>query len=120
MESRTLVNQWFESWQKADLEHLPITENFTHTSPYGTIKGKSAYLEIVASNKEKFLGHRFNIQDAFFGSEHACTRYTAIKGDFRLEVSEWYYIENGKIREIIAYYNIEGNISEERKLDMPE
>ena len=45
----------------------------------------------------------------------ACVRYKAIQGDFSLDVSEWYYIKNDLIEEIIAYYHI-GEIRDERKL----
>jgi len=31
-------------------------------------------------------------------------------------MSEWYYVSDGQIDEIVAHYNIEGEISEERKL----
>lgn len=119
MNAEILVRKWFVCWEKGDFEQLPITNNFIHTSPYGTIEGKSTYLEIVKANRDKFLGHRFTLHDAFYGADKACVRYSAIKEEFRLEVSEWHYIQNGMIHKIIAYYNIEGEISEERKLDIP-
>lgn len=120
MKTQTLVKQWFDLWEAGDFRDLPISETFTHTSPYGTIEGKSAYLELVEANRDKFLGHRFEIHDLLFGDERACVRYSAIQDNFRLEVSEWHYVEGGLIEEIVAYYNIEGEISEERKLkDLP-
>ena len=48
---------------------------------------------------------------AFFGIDASYT----VSGDFKLEVSEWHYISNNLIRQIIAYYHI-GEIREERKL----
>lgn len=120
MNTQTLVKQWFDKWEEGDFLDLPISETFTHTSPYGTIEGKVAYLDLVEANREKFLGHRFKIHDLLFGEERACVRYTAIQEDFRMEVSEWHYVKDGLIEEIVAYYNIEGEISEERKLkDLP-
>ena len=94
---------------------MPITENFKHTSPFGTIEGREAYLKLVEDNKEKFLGYKFKIHDEIYGDNKACVRYTAVQGDFKLDVSEWYYIKNNLIEEIIAYYHI-GEIREERKL----
>ena len=120
MQSEALVKQWFQYWEKGDFQDLPLTENFSHTSPYGTINGKMTYLDIVEMNRDKFLGHHFEIHDAIYMEDHACVRYSAIKDNFRLDVSEWYYIEDGLIREIVAYYNIEGEISEERKLEIPD
>ncbi len=120
MNTEILVRKWFDCWEQGNFKALPIADDFKHTSPYGTIEGSASYLNIVKANQDKFLGHRFVIHDAVYGPDMACVRYSAIKKDFKLEVSEWHYIKNGAIHEIIAYYNIEGEISEERKLDIPD
>ena len=113
---KELVHLWFEKWETGDFLNLPISDNFRHTSPYGLIIGKKDYVELVESNKDKFLGHRFEIHDKIYSEGKACIRYTAVQDDFRLEVSEWHYEKNGLIEEIVAYYNIEGEISEDRQL----
>ena len=120
MSSETTSKKWFNDWAKGDFTQLPITADFSHTSPYGTIEGKEDYLRLVDANKDKFLGHKFVIHDAMYSEGKACIRYSALKEDFRLEVSEWHYIKNDLIYKIEAYYNIEGEISEERKLKVPE
>ena len=121
MDIKTLVKKWFDQWVSGDFLDLPIAEHFKHTSPYGTIDGKKPYLELVQANKDKFLGYRFDIHDAIYDEDKACVRYTAVQGGFRLEVSEWHYVKDGLIDEIVAYYNIEGEISEERRLsNLPE
>ena len=117
---KQLVKEWFSKWESGDFMDLPVTDNFSHISPYGTITGKDKYIELVESNKDKFLGHRFELHDELYGEESACVRYTAIQDDFSLEVSEWYYMRDGLIEKIVAYYNIEGEISEDRKLTNPE
>ena len=98
-----------------DFLDLPIADNFKHTSPFGTIDGKKAYLDLVQENKDKFLGYHFDIHDAIYEEDKACVRYTGVQGDFTLDVSEWYYVKDGLIVEIIAYYHI-GEIREERQL----
>ena len=116
MKSKDLVAKWFTVWQNGNFQDIPVSENFKHTSPFGTIEGKKAYLDLVESNKEKFLGYQFIIHDEIYGPNNACVRYTAKQGaDFSLDVSEWYYIKNGLIQEIIAYYHI-GEIREDRQL----
>lgn len=95
---------------------LPISNNFKHTSPFGTIDGKKAYLEVVNHNKNKFLNYTFEIHGAIYQTDKACVRYTAKQeSDFKLEVSEWYYIKNNLIEKVIAYYHI-GEIRKERQL----
>ena len=118
MNLETLVKKWFDKWDKGDFLNLPVSENFKHTSPFGTIKGKKQYLRLVEENKDKFLGYRFEIHDEIYNNDKACVRYTAIQGDFILDVSEWYYVKNNLIEEIIAYYHM-GEILEERKLKNP-
>jgi len=120
MELSELVKKWFVKWEEGDFMDLPISENFIHTSPYGTIKGKGQYISLIEANEEKFLGHRFEIHDEIYEKDKACVRYTAIRDNFRLDVSEWYYPDEEQIKEIIAYYNIEGEISDERKLSEPK
>ena len=115
----TLVKKWFAQWEAGDFLHLPVTENFRHTSPFGTINGKKEYLSLVEANKDKFLGYRFAIHDAMYGADKACVRYTATQGDFTLDVSEWYYAKEDLIEHIVAYYHI-GEIRKDRQLTNPQ
>lgn len=116
MEIKDLVKSWFKKWDEGDFLNLPIAETFKHTSPFGTINGKKAYLNLVQENKDKFLGHVFKLHDELYENDRGCVRYTSTKGkDFILDVSEWYYVKDNLIEEIIAYYHI-GEIRDERKL----
>ncbi len=115
--SEKLVKTWFKKWAEGDFLNLPISENFEHTSPFGTIDGKNAYLDLVNENQDKFLGYIFEIQDGIYKKDKACVRYTAKQGDdFSLDVSEWYYIKDDFIEKIIAYYHI-GEVRKERQLE---
>ena len=116
MTAEKLVKEWFSKWLEGDYQNLPVTDDFEHVSPYGTISGKDVYTTLVGDNLDKFLGHEFVIHDLISEDNHACVRYTAKKGDFELDVSEWHYTEGDKIRRIVAYYNIPGEIHDSRKL----
>lgn len=120
MEIKALVSTWFEKWETGDYLNIPVSDDFRHTSPYGTIDGKEAYLNLIEANKEKFLNNLIKIEDEIYEGERACVRYTVSQGDFSMEVSEWLYKGDDLIKEIIAYYNIEGEISEDRKLSNPD
>ncbi len=111
-----LVHEWFEKWDEGDFLNLPLTDDFRHTSPYGTIEGKRNYFDLVIPNKDKFLGNEIRLHDELYEGNRGCVRYTITNPAFTMEVSEWLYIKDGQISEIIAYYNIEGEISESRKL----
>ena len=118
MTLQELVKTWFDKWNEGDFLQLPIADEFKHTSPFGTIDGKEKYLDLVKENKDKFLGYKFKIHDAIYEKNRACVRYTAIQGDFTLDVSEWHYTKGDLIVEIIAYYHI-GDVREERQLKNP-
>jgi hypothetical protein len=118
LDLKELVKKWFDKWEEGDFYNLPITDNFKHTSPFGTITGKEEYINLVEANKDKFLGYYFEIHDEIYDKEKACVRYTAIQGDFNLDVSEWYFASNNLIEEIVAYYHI-GEIRDDRKLSNP-
>ena len=116
-DTQALVNDWFDTWDRGDFENLPVTEDFTHHSPYGTIVGKADYFALVVPNKDKFLGNRIELHDEIYHQGKAAVRYTIHNPAFSMEVSEWLYIRDGRISEVHAYYNIEGEISESRKLE---
>lgn len=90
MDTEILVKDWFSKWETGDFMNLPLADNFQHTSPFGTISGKKAYLNLIKENKEKFLGYKFEIYDSMYEENKACVRYTGSQGDFVLDVSEWY------------------------------
>ncbi|MDC6350941.1 hypothetical protein PP178_05210 [Zeaxanthinibacter sp. PT1] len=115
MKTEELVKLWFSKWTAGEFLDLPLSDDFRHTSPFGIMEGKNTYLDIVMKNKDKFLGYHFHIRDAIYEKSKAVVRYYAVQGDFELEVSEWYYMENDLINEIVAYYHI-GEIREDRQL----
>lgn len=116
MDSEALVKDWFTKWTEGRYRDLPISDDFKHHSPYGTIVGKQEYLELVAKNEEQFLGHRFEIHEGLYADDKACLRYTTRRGDdFALTVSEWYHFRGKQIAEIYAYYHI-GEIREAEEL----
>ncbi len=116
MKARELVHKWFECWESNNFLNIPVTDDFTHTSPYGVISGKNEYLKIVEQNRDKFLNHKFIILDELFDDQVACVRYKAVQPEFELEVTEWHKVRENKISEIIAYYNIPGEVRSDRKI----
>ena len=115
MDTKSIVLDWFKNWESGDFKNIPVSNDFKHTSPFGTIEGKEAYLKIVEENKSQFLGHKFEIHDGLYEKHKACVRYCSIKGHVKLEVTEWYYFKNDLIHEIFSYYHI-GEIREDSKL----
>ena len=107
MSIQDLVATWFEFWTTGNFEDLPLAEDFTHSSPYGKVEGKEAYLNLARANKEAFTGNTFHIHETIFDEYRGCIRYTMKSPTGALEVSEWIYETNGLISKIIAYYNLQ-------------
>ena len=49
--TKELVEKWFSSWQSEKYKEIPITDDFKHTSPFGTIDGKQAYFDLIKENE---------------------------------------------------------------------
>lgn len=106
-----LVERWFEAWQTGDYRSIPVTDGFAHTSPFGTVEGKTSYLRLVEANEGQFLGFAFDLHDQVHARGVSCVRYTARKGDFRLDASEWFFGTAAGIERIVSYYNLGGPAS---------
>ncbi|MBB6521458.1 nuclear transport factor 2 family protein [Pseudoteredinibacter isoporae] len=102
------VEQWFECWNSGNIEDLPIADDFTHTSPFGTIEGKKRYLEIVAKNKQDFLGNTLIVTKQITEGTHVCVQFEQSNKNTGLEmtVCEWYELEGDVIKSIRSFYNI--------------
>ena len=74
MKTKTLVEEWFQCWTSGKFQNIPVTDDFQHTSPFGTIDGKEAYLKLVEDNLDKFLGYHFEIHDELYSENSACVR----------------------------------------------
>ena len=87
MNIQSLIQKWFQCWNDGDFLNIPVSNNFKHTSPFGTIYGKEAYLQLVEDNRDRFLGYQFQIHDGIYQENIACVRYTGTQGDFSLDVT---------------------------------
>lgn len=103
-----IVEQWFECWRSGDTDNLPIADDFTHTSPFGTIEGKERYLEIVAKNKQDFLGNTLTVIKQINEGDNVCVQFEQSNKNTGLEmtVCEWYELEGNIIKSIRSFYNI--------------
>ena len=100
--------KWFECWESGKVEELPIAEDFRHTSPFGTIRPKSKYMDIVNKNKKDFLSNTLKVTRQIKDDNNVCVQFEQKNNntDLEMTVCEWYVIERDKITEIRSFYNI--------------
>lgn len=103
-----VVKKWFRCWEKGNIEELPIADDFSHTSPFGTIKPKAKYLEIVGKNRKDFLGNTLTVTQQIKEGSQVCVQFEQKNKNTGLEmtVCEWYVLEGDLIKEIRSFYNI--------------
>lgn len=105
----TPVAQWFDCWNSGNIDDLPLTEDFRHTSPFGVIETRRRYLEIVGKNTEAFLGNKLTLIRQMVAGDNVCVQFRQTRADdpdFEMVVCEWYVLEGERIREIESFYNI--------------
>jgi len=107
-----VVAKWFSCWESGKTEELPISEDFSHTSPFGTIHPKSRYMDIVNKNKKDFLGNTLTVTKQIREGNNVCVQFEQKNSNTGLEmtVCEWYIINGDEIIEIRSFYNV-GNAS---------
>lgn len=103
-----VVKKWLSCWETGDIEALPISDDFSHTSPFGTIETKKRYLEIVSKNKKDFLGNTLTVINQIQQDHQVCVQFEQKNANTGLEmvVCEWYTLEGEQIKHIHSFYNV--------------
>ncbi|NVJ65947.1 MAG: nuclear transport factor 2 family protein [Gammaproteobacteria bacterium] len=102
------VQKWFDCWNCGNIDDLPITDDFSHTSPFGTISPKSQYMQIVNKNRKDFLGNSLTVTAHIQDGNQVCVQFDQKNANTSLEmtVCEWYQFEGDLIKSIRSFYNI--------------
>lgn len=100
--SRDLVDSWFAAFRERDLSKLTLAEDFVHSSPFGEIKGRDAYLKLVSENAEAFFRPELDILDVIEGGDRYAVRYL-VDGN---PACDCIYVDGGQISRIFSYYHV--------------
>lgn len=100
--SRKVVDAWFDAFRAKDISKLELAEDFVHTSPFGEIKGRQAYLDLVGENAEAFFSPTLEILDVFECGDRYAVRYL-VDGN---PACDCFYVRDGQIAKIYSYYHV--------------
>jgi ketosteroid isomerase-like protein len=100
--SRNVVNAWFDAFREKDISKLKLAEDFVHSSPFGEIKGRKAYLDMVRENEESFFSPKLEILDMFEDGDKFAVRYL-VNGN---PAFDCIYVGDGQISKIYSYYHV--------------
>jgi hypothetical protein len=100
----SLARSWLRAWDTGDPSLLRLTPDFVHTSPFGRIEGAEEYLRIVEPmSRKSVLG--ITVRDVIEGEGRAAITYGLETPAGTVEACDWVFVENGRIREVNAYYD---------------
>ena len=98
-----LVDNWFGAFRNKDIAQLERTlaEEFVHSSPFGAIKSRQAYIDLVKANPKAFFSPTIKILDLFDCGDKFAVRYLVDENP----ACDCIYAQNGQITEIFSYYH---------------
>jgi hypothetical protein len=100
--NRKLVDDWFNAFREKDISKLILVAEFVHRSPYGEIRGRDVYLDLVRDNSEAFFSPTIEIIDVIEGGDRFAVRYLVNNNP----ACDCIYIREGQISEINSYYHV--------------
>lgn len=99
--SRELIDSWFDAFRERDISKLRLAAHFVHSSPFGDIEGRDAYLALVEANAEAFFSPTLEIIDVIGSGSAFAVRYL-IDGN---PACDCIYVERDEISRIHSYYH---------------
>lgn len=100
--NRNVVDAWFDAFREKDISKLKLAEDFVHSSPFGEIKGRKEYLDIVRENEEAFFSPTLEIFDMIEDGDKFAVRYLVNKNP----ACDCIYVRDGQISKIYSYYHV--------------
>jgi ketosteroid isomerase-like protein len=102
VKNRKVVDAWFDAFREKDISKLELAEDFVHTSPFGVIRGRKAYLDMVRENPEAFFSPVLKTLDVIEDGDKFAVRYLVNENP----ACDCIYVRDGQISEIYSYYHV--------------
>ncbi len=99
--SREIAESWLGAFQAKDISLLQLADDFLHTSPFGEVRGRETYLDLIRANEEAFFANTIDVVDFVDGDDRCVVRY--VVGE--MAATDWVYVRNGQIAEVHSYYH---------------
>jgi hypothetical protein len=100
--SRKLVDTWFDAFREKDISKLKLAEDFVHSSPFGEIKGRDTYLDLVRENSNAFFSLTLEVIDVIEDKDKFAVRYL-VNGN---PAYDCIYVHDEQISKIHSYYHV--------------
>ena len=102
-----LARIWIERWNDGTPDLIPLAEEFTHTSPFGRVGGRQAYLDWVKPLAAKNVTE-LRILRVLPGEDAAAIHFEMQTPKGPVECCDWVVVKDGRITEIRSFYDATG------------
>ena len=99
--NREIAESWLVAFQAKDISLLRLADDFVHTSPFGEVRGKEFYLELVRANEDAFFENSIDVIDFLDCGDRFAVRY--VVGE--MQACDVIYVRGERIAEVYSYYH---------------
>jgi ketosteroid isomerase-like protein len=101
-----LARGWIQAWNDLDMAWLrrTLAPDFVHTSPFGRLEGRNAYLATVEPLARKSV-RDLTIRDIVARGDRACIWFENRTPAGMIPSCDWVRVEDGRIVEVRSFYD---------------
>lgn len=103
-EAEKLGLAWINGWIEGKPDEIPLTDDFTHSSPFGVVSGRQEYLEWVKPLSAQNV-MSLTIVKTLGGKDEAAIWFEMRSPKGTTLCCDWLHIRNGKIASIQSFYD---------------
>lgn len=104
--AKALAQGWIEAWQRQDYAWLKkqLSDNFFHTSPFGTLAGREHYLSVVIPLASKSV-QKLSIEKVIEDGDDAAIWFVNHTANGEIASCDWLTTSNGQIISVQSFYD---------------
>lgn len=105
--AQELARLWIDCWNKGRPDAIPLADGFTHTSPFGRVEGRDAYLAWVKPLAAENVAD-LTIRRIMGAGDQAAIHFVMQTPSGPVECCDWVTVKAGEITEIHSFYDASG------------
>jgi hypothetical protein len=106
-EVEKLALDWINGWNEGKPDEIPLAHNFTHSSPFGVVKGREKYLDWVKPLAAKNVTS-LKIIKTLGGENEAAIWFEMGTPKGSVQCCDWVQVEKGSIISVTSFYDATG------------
>ena len=107
MTAADLARAWIDGWNAGTPDDIPLADDFTHSSPYGTVSGRQKYLEWVKPLAAQNVAE-LRVVSVLGGGDEAAIWFEMDSGGQVVKTVDWVRVRDGQIVSIQSFYDPRG------------